>query len=52
MNINFPKYNKSLLQKILDKIGDKDLITNDQTIIGSINELANIIYSITGGSVT
>lgn len=52
MNINFPKYNKSLLQKILDKIGGKDLVTSDQTIIGSINELANIIYSITGGSIT
>ena len=43
--MSFPKYNKPLLQKVLDFF-EGTLITNDKTIVGAINELATIINNI------
>ena len=43
--MSFPKYNKPLLQKVLDFL-EGTLITNDKTIVGAINELATIINNI------
>lgn len=46
MRINFPKYNKPLLKRVLELL-EGDLITTNKTIIGAINELASYLNKIT-----
>ena len=45
MHVNFPKYNKPLLKRVLELL-EGDLITTDKTIIGAINELATYLNKI------
>lgn len=46
MRINFPKYNKPLLKRVLELL-EGELITTNKTIIGAINELASYLNKIT-----